>query len=50
LATLNDETLKTANAATFDEKKYKKIIKELKEEVIELKKDSDHKARCYAKI
>jgi hypothetical protein len=36
---LNDETLKTANAATFDEKKYKKLLKDLKEELLELKKD-----------
>lgn len=47
---MNEETLKTANQATFDEKKFKNAIKSLKEELLELKKDADHKARCYAKI
>jgi hypothetical protein len=41
---LNEETLKTANQATFDEKKYKNAIKSLKEELLDLKKDTDHKA------
>lgn len=47
---MNEETLKTANQATFDEKKYKNAIKSLKEELVDLKKDTDHKAWCYAKI
>ena len=47
---LNDETLKTANEATFSEKKYKSKIKKLQDELNDLKKEQDHKERCFAKI
>jgi chromosome segregation ATPase len=50
LSALNDETLKTANEATFCEKKFKQKIKKLSDELTELRREHDHKERCFAKI
>lgn len=50
LSALNDEALKTANEATFSEKAYKSKIKKLTDDLSELRRDVDHKERCYTKI
>ena len=50
LSQLNDEAIKTANDNTFSEKKANARIKKLKDELKDLKKEYDHRERCYKKV
>ena len=50
LNALNDEAIKTAHDNTFSEKKYNAWIKKLKDELKDLKKEYDHRERCYKKV
>ena len=50
LSNLNEEALKTANEAQFSEKKYKKAIAKLKEELEAITKEFEHKQRCHQKM
>ncbi len=50
MAQLNEEAVKTSNDNSDREKELKAKIKELKQDAQDLKKEMEHRERCYRKI